>query len=306
MLVLVLIGCVSWPDDPSEAVFVVEDIPRFWEAYDAGGDLAGDIDRLYLGPASPGLDAFRRKRFGDAETLAEAVQSDATWYEAVRENTLRVADDDAVLDPLRDAFAAAEAEYPDAFFPDTTFIVGHFGSGGVSLRPGLVVGVEFFTAPEDAPVDTLGEWHAGVVRPVEALPGIVSHEHVHSLQHSFCGPAPTLLQAALKEGVADVLGARWSGMNTNAHIWEYGALHEADLWAEFEADMDGTDTSGWLYQGAYDGDRPPDLGYFVGGRIAEAWLAAHPDAADPIASLLAAHCDADAFLDDSGYAPSGR
>jgi hypothetical protein len=135
------------------------------------------------------------------------------------------------------------------------------------------------------------------------LPGIVSHENVHALQGPLCAGGSTLLDEALREGVADWLGTRWSGINTNAHISEYGAAHEADLWAEFQVDMDGGDLSGWMFQGAYDGDRPPDLGYFVGGRIAEAWFASHPDADEPIATLLRAHCDGSAFLAESGYAP---
>lgn len=82
----------------------------------------------------------------------------------------------------------------------------------------------------------------------------------------------------------------------------YGLAHEAELWDEFSGGMDDRDLAGWLYDGgAARPDRPADLGYFVGRRIAEAWWERHGDDDDALERVLSAHCDAGTFLAESGY-----
>jgi uncharacterized protein YjaZ len=51
----------------------------------------------------------------------------------------------------------------------------------------------------------------------------------------------------------------------------YGNPREQELWLEFQKDMNGKDTSKWLYQGDKAKDRPADLGYYIGYKISEAY-----------------------------------
>jgi uncharacterized protein YjaZ len=76
------------------------------------------------------------------------------------------------------------------------------------------------------------------------------------------------------------------------------------LWAEFETAMHGTDVGRWLYnQDSEAADRPGDLGYFVGYRIAQSFYERTADKEAAVAAIIEMP-DADAFLAESGYAPS--
>jgi hypothetical protein len=74
----------------------------------------------------------------------------------------------------------------------------------------------------------------------------------------------------------------------------------AELWREFLARKDGSDYAGWLYDGGV-GDRPADLGYWMGYRIARAYYERAGDKAQSLRDMLAIG-DAEAFLEASGLA----
>ncbi len=302
-LSLVLVGCAPWAEAPGEAVLVTEDLPRYWEAIDAPGDRAENLDRLYLAPGTPGLRAMRRLRFDDAETLAATYERSRDWFEAIRENSLRLHEDPAVLDGVRAAYRAAEDDWPPAVFPPVTFVIGGFDTGGTVASAGMVIGAEFYTAPEGAPVEDLDPWRQSAVGSVDRLPSVVAHELAHVQQRELCAQGfTTLLAQSLLEGVGDWAAERWTGAHLNAPTHGWALPREAALWAEFQVDMRGEDTSGWMYEGAT-GDRPADLGYFVGYRVAEAWWSRHGEVPDALERVLGAHCEAEAFLEESGYDP---
>jgi len=112
-----------------------------------------------------------------------------------------------------------------------------------------------------------------------------------------------LLEQSLLEGGADFVAYLVTGGNINARLQAYGIPREAALWAEFKTQMRGTDVSRWLYnQGDATADRPGDLGYFIGYRIAEAFYARTADKRQALLGIIDVS-NADLFLTQSGYAP---
>ena len=94
-----------------------------------------------------------------------------------------------------------------------------------------------------------------------------------------------------------------TGGNINARLQAYAIPREAELWAEFKTAMRGTDISRWLYnQGTATADRPGDLGYFIGYRIAEAFYASTVNKRDALRAIIDVS-NSDLFLLQSGYAP---
>ena len=85
-------GSAKAVDDPEKARLVTEDIPRFWEAFDARAKLgtAAALDTLYLKPGTRGLKDWKRKRLEDAETMAKTVDSAARYYESARAGSCNV------------------------------------------------------------------------------------------------------------------------------------------------------------------------------------------------------------------------
>jgi hypothetical protein len=295
--------------DPARAVFVTSDIEHFWKAYDAGGvnGTSTPFQTEYLDRASPGLEDFIRSRNLTAASLASMVRLYPRYFADIRASTLRLATDAGVLGRIRDNYRKIADLYPSAVFPPVTFLIGRFSTGGTTSAGGMLVGLEFFSITPTTPLDELGRFQRDNVRPLDSLPVIVAHEHAHVLQGRAGGimtrTTKTLLDQSLLEGGADFVTYVVTGQNSNARIQSYGIPHEAELWAEFKAAMHGTDLSQWLYnQGTATGDRPGDLGYFIGYRIAESFYARTADKKLALRAIIEIG-NSDLFLTQSGYAP---
>lgn len=283
---------------PSQAVIVTTDIPAFWSAFDQIDAMSDTVPlRGYIDNGSVGLKDFTSLRWKDAKTLTQMVWNQRVYYASIRATTLAAAQKEA---EIRLAFAVADTLIDDAIFPNVYFAIGGMSTGGTVSDNGLLIGVELFSRASDSPTDALTPWQKSVIRSSEILPAIVAHELVH-YQQRYAG-GRTLLGQSLREGSADFVGKILAGRTVNEAIEAYGLAHEAQLWAEFQQDMAGTDISKWLYNGGTvtATSRPADLGYFIGARIAEAYYKRSPDKHRAIQEILRIR-DFNAFLAASGY-----
>jgi hypothetical protein len=295
--------------DPARAEFITSDIPNFWKAYDASAS-SGAITPFqteYLDRASPGLADFTRSRSLTAANLAGMVRAFPRYFADIRASTLRLATDGAVQGRMRDGYRKMKDMYPAAVFPPVTFLIGRFSAGGTTSASGMLVGLEFFATGPSTPLDELTQFQRDNVHGLDTLPIIVAHEHTHILQLNAGGllrhTDKTLLDQALIEGSADFVGYLVTGGNINARLATYAIPREAALWAEFKVAMHGTNITRWLYnQGTATADRPGDLGYFIGYRIAEAYYGRTVDKRAALRAIIEVN-DADQFLAQSGYAP---
>lgn len=290
--------------DPDAARLVTEDLDRFWAAWDAAAAVDGTEARSavfqaqYLDAGSPGLEAFARLRIGDGAKLLKAIDKHPRYYASLRARTAALA---AELPGIRETLGRMKVLYPEAVFPDVYFLMGRMNSGGTLDRTGLLIGVDMFGGGPGAPLEELGDWHREVVGESGNLPVIVAHEWVHFQQLSDTGSQPTLLQAAIGEGVADFIAELGAGRHLNDHVHAWAEPRAATLWTEFRGRMNGTDYAGWLYdagEGSTDG-RPADLGYWMGYRIASGYYARAADKTAAIREMLRID-DFDAFLKASG------
>ncbi|MEW5929265.1 MAG: hypothetical protein AB1941_17560 [Gemmatimonadota bacterium] len=285
-------------DHPDSARIVTEDVPRFWAAVDSStpATRAAVLKRVYLDRGSPGLQDFTVLRIGTAESLAQALDRFPGYYRSARASTLRAG---SYEPQIREAFRKMEELYPDAVYPDVYFLVGNTSTGGTTSGRGLLIGTEVYGRTPEAPESEMAPWMRAVFGSVEKVPHIVAHELVHYQQDY--APGNSLLRQSLNEGVADFVAELISGRHINPAAHAYADLHERELWCEFRGQMHGTDTSGWLYNGARSTDRPGDLGYVMGYRIARAYHERAADKRRAVAEMLKIR-DFDAFLAASGYA----
>ena len=295
--------------DPAQAVFVTSDIEHFWKAYDDGG-ASGEtapFQSEYLDRASPGLRDFIASRKVTAASLALMVRTYPRYFADIRASTLSLASNGDVQGRIRDGYRKIRDMYAPAVFPPVTFLIGRFSTGGTTSSNGMLVGLEFYAITASTPLDELAQFQRDNVRPLDSLPVIVAHEHTHILQARAGGiaahPNKTLLDQSLAEGSADFVAYLITGGNINARLWSYALPREHDLWGEFKVAMHGTDTSQWLYnQASATADRPGDLGYFIGYRIAEAFYARATDKRLALRAIIEVG-DSDTFLAESGYDP---
>jgi uncharacterized protein YjaZ len=195
--------------------------------------------------------------------------------------------------------------YPATVYPTVTFLVGRFSTGGTTSNNRILIGAEFYGGDAGVPQDELGTFQRDNVHPLSALPIIVAHEHVHILQSRAGGifGHKTLLEQSIIEGSADFVGELVSGGNINQGLSAWALPREHALWVEFQGAMSTTDVSRWLYnQGTATTDRPGDLGYFIGYRIAQSCYTRATDKVAAIRDIIEVK-DAAQFLSVCGYDP---
>lgn len=286
---------------------MTDDIPRFWAAYDAAKsapDRQAVFERMYLKPGSVGLRDFRQVRSGDVAALGQVTSHEAELYDALRPTSLTLGQDHRVSEAVRACLRRFQGLYPAARFQNVYLVVGSFSTGGTTGRRSLLIGSEFFSRPSGLRVQSQSSWINANLRPLEALPFIITHELMHALQRRTLLDLmrPTLLRQALDEGGADFLAALACDRPPSGAHYDYGPGHEPELWAEFQTQMHGTDLRQWFYQGDRSKDRPADLGYFVGHQIVRAYYEQAADKRQAVADILNFR-NPEAFLKASGYAP---
>ena len=303
---LTLAACGDSTSPEARAEFVVEDIARFWQAVDAGGN-ADDFQSRYLAPASSALKQFIVSRTITGSSLSQMVRTYPRYFAAIRANTLALSASAPTLTTVSANYARMQQLYPKAVTPRVTFVIGRFSTGGTVLSDGIVVGAEFYSSDAATPLDELNAFARTNVKPASALATIIAHENVHVQQGRFGllqRSARTVLEISLLEGSADFIGELVSGSHINQHVHTWALPREAAIWQAFKTDMNSTDLTRWLYnQQASTPDWPGDLGYFVGYRIAKAYYDRTADKAAAIRVIIETR-DASVLLESSGYAPS--
>ena len=287
--------------DPDKAKIVTSDLPNFLRAFalasahDSAAEKEKIFQREYLDKGTRGLKDFLKERIQSASNLVVATSKRPKYYASLESAVPHVA---AMEPAIRKSFRALKDLYADAVFPDVYVLIGVMNSGGTVSDAGLLIGLDMHAKTPDTDMAEMSDWLKAVLGPLDALPGIVAHELMHYQQ----GPeGKTLLEKTCSEGFADFVGELISGQNINAHLRAYGDAHEAELWREFRAEMNGTDLSHWLYQGSSaNGDRPADLGYYVGYRIAAAYYTRATDKKKAVREILTVK-DYERLLRESGY-----
>jgi uncharacterized protein YjaZ len=267
--------------DPLKASFITKDITNFWNAFDRMGTetQTNPFEEVYLKPGSPGVQAFTKGRIENAASLLNTVRERKNEYVKARENSLKMLENEK---QCRASFMALKYLYPNAVYPNVYFVIGRFNSGGHSNPKGLIIGAEMIQSA--------------------AVPYMVAHELVHYQQDSIPKKSLNLLAACINEGSADFIAELISGGGPNRQTHRYGDAHEPKLWKEFTAIMDDReDSHDWLYNYKPKNGYPPDLGYWIGYKITEAYYEKSTDKKKAMSDILHIK-DFEKFLDDSGYA----
>jgi hypothetical protein len=285
--------------NPEKAEIVTSDIALFWRAY----DMAKPENNLivyrdeYFKKGSVGLQEFLRTKIGNSCNLVSAIDAAPKYYAALRAQSAKI---ENYKPQMLASFKKLKEIYPDAVFPNVYFIVGRMNAGGTVTFKGLLIGVDMYGKIDDASIAELSGWKKSAVGGIEQIPFIVAHELIHYQQKYGIFGELNLLGRSLHEGSADFIGELISGGNINRQLHEYGNAREKQIWLEFKKEMNGSDTSNWLYQGDKAKDKPADLGYYVGYKIAEAYYNRAKDKKQAIKDILDIK-DFNAFLKASGY-----
>jgi hypothetical protein len=291
--------------DPLLADIGTRDALRFANLMKDGAVPTAEVlQRDYLDGSGPGVKVFTPQRIVDAQNLARVIAAKPDVYRlAIRECLPQLP---ALRSDLRTIYLAFAGLLPERPLPAIEIVFGANNSGGTASSQAQVIGLEVACRLGSAP-----EQFRTTMR------GFFAHETVHTWQGEATpqAKADPLLNQALREGVADYLATLVTGAIPHLDRDAWARPREAWLWTEFQRDrlamqadsesvhnpMGSTRFRRWFancHSGS--GDWPCEAGYWVGMRIAEAYVAHAADKHAAIRELIELR-DPAAILKASGY-----
>jgi hypothetical protein len=272
-----------------------EDVTRFFSVFDAarGHPTAEQLQHDYIDPGTNGLHHLLKARPGvTAEHIAQTIEQHPELYDEARKCM-------ALLPPVRTRLSAAFHKlielYPEADKPPVTIFVGRGRPVAVSgPGEGVQLGIEAFCSP--SAVRYFGN------NIEDNFVHVIAHEYIHSQQNKALADDehPSVLGRSLIEGVAEFMGEKISGGVAYELYQQATKGHELEIETRFAADIDNTDLSDWVDNTTP--EKPGDLGYWVGYRIAKSYYQHAPDKRQAIREIIQMS-DPHAFLAKSGWRP---
>jgi len=292
--------------DPMAASIDATDAIRFAKLMNDGAIPSAEIlQREYLDGAGPGVKVFMPMRIVDAQHLAKVVAAHPESYRyAIRECLPKLP---SLQTDLRAIYLAYAGLLPEKPLPAIDVVFGARNSGGTASSEAQVLGLEV-TCP---PGTTFEQFRT-------TMRGFFAHETVHTWQGDETPQAlaDPLLNQALREGVADYLASVTTGEVPHPDRDTWARQRESWLWQEFQTDRRFmlSDSSSvkepltsprfrrWFANcGSAPEGWPCEAGYWIGMRIAEAYVAHAADKRAAIRELLELQ-DPAAILKASKYA----
>jgi hypothetical protein len=280
----------SAPSAPSPEIHI-EDVERFYKIYDAanGRPTAEQLQRDYIDAGSEGLHTLARLRNVTGARIAETLAKNPNIYS----NAKRCM---AVLPRVKERVEVALGKLgrlnPEARFPPVTVAVSRGKPAGIGYPDtGIQIGLEAVCA-------------ADFLNPnlEDRFVHLISHEYVHVQQApALAGREDlTVLERSLLEGGAELISELISGLAGQAHFPALTKGREKEIETAFLADQDKTDLSAWLDNSTL--EKPGDLGYWVGHRIAKSYYQHATDKRQALRDIFQM-TDAKVFLAKSGWYP---
>jgi hypothetical protein len=258
---------------------------HFWLAFDdaARAPAAGRTPiyrSRYFAVASQGLKDYAAARHVTPESFASYVEQHRDDYATLRPYIDQVVDQKPVIQA---AFRRLKALYSSAKFPaHVYFVVGPQRGAGMNSEHGIILAADMFATPPGTPYSYTRVSPAYV--PFSAV-----HETIHFNQAYETSDRSTLLQQVINEGTADLITTLvlpQPDVRQMTDRWEYGCPREAELAARFVTEADTVETSPWMFDHTPATGWPPDMGYWLGYRIAQTYYRAAADKTAALGALL--------------------
>lgn len=274
------------------------DIDHFWEAYDGlkqcktTDDSVETIQALYLDRGTDGLIDFAKVRSWSAERFVKVIGKYPKFFASICPNTYEVKKAEADINKVFNRFKEI---YPNFKPFKVCFAIGLVNTGGTVSDNFLLIGTEVSTSTGKTDLSEFGnsayaKMLAGDENFIQKIKNIVAHEAVHTQQNaipvdSFSVNCP-LLYSCIREGAADFIGELTSGSQINLLVHDYGNKHEKELWQQFKNELCNQNSGNWLYN--YDSvkDKPGDLGYYMGYKIAQSYYEHAADKKQAVADIV--------------------
>jgi len=288
------------------------DIDHFWEAFDelkkskTRKDSINVIQKIYLDRATSGLQKFISVRPNQlaAERFVEAISKYSKFYNSIRKNTFKVKESEQLIEELMKKLSEI---YPNFKPFKVCFAVGTVGTGGTVSNRYVLIGSEITTSTKDIDLSEFKEGSKKVALSyngdiLQKIKNYIAHEGIHTQQKRVSNDAIkcSLLEQTIKEGAADFIGELLVGEHINKSIKKYGDPIEEKLWNQLKSELCNNNLNEWLYNGSKVKNKPADLGYYIGYKMAQEYYKNSQDKPQAIIDIIEMN-NPFQYLEKSGY-----
>lgn len=250
------------------------DIENFWKAFDKlkyasnKNDSVNIIQTEYIDKSTEFFKEFIKVRNFTADEYISLIYKYPKFWSSIRKETENVKNRKDEIEKILDKY---EKEIPNFKRPNVCFAIGCLRTGGTVSENLILIGTEIAASTPKTEKSELSNWLKSVIGTCGDILLMVSHETIHTQQK---GNLRDLAEHSINEGIADFLSEKISGLTINKVAFKYGLENDCILRKEFLLDYSKNkiDISNWLYNGSKSKNRPTDLGYYIGYRIAEEYF----------------------------------
>jgi len=283
---LIIFECVF---SQNKQLIETNDIDNFWKAYDKLQNASNRADSIkiiqieYIEKASEHFQEFIRLRNFNAEEYINIIEKHPKFWKSIRKETENVKNKKEEIEKVLDLY---EALIPNFKRPNVCFAIGCLRTGGTVSENLILIGTEIAASTSETEKSELSDWLKSVIGKTGDLLTMVAHETIHTQQIG--NLTRDLAVQSINEGVADFLTEKVLGNTINKTAFLFGENNECDLKLEFLSNykMDKKNIVNWLYNGNQSKNRPADLGYFIGYKIAQEYFNKSKNKKKAISNLL--------------------
>lgn len=255
------------------------------------------IQSQYFNPASPGLTELIKKDGLSAQGFSQYLKKNYNFIKSICKEIDFIESDSTRLRSLLKKYSDT---FSTAKYQPVYFLIGQNYHGGTVTNEGFVIELQLnslglkiidFTSQDTT---RISHYHD--------LDQIFIHEQVHvSREEQYI--SGSLKRMSIDEGSCDYIAYIITGKKGNPDTYLYGAENFESLKKEWKQDLEKdlkSVRSLWVWNWGKKQERPPDLGYFIGFKIAESYFNNSENKEKALIEILEMK-DYESFYETSGF-----
>lgn len=287
--------------DVTQVPIITSDIDLFYATLDRmerDGYYESIVQTDYFDKGSDGLKALIEKDGLNARDFMMYMKEHAPFFASIRPHILDKTKYVALTERVLKEF---DALLPDSKYQPVFFLIGQNRHGGTLTDAGFTI--ELQKNVLGLPNIEWGAFDSLHFLPHRDLDYMIAHEQVHVTQ-PFVPLSQSLLRMTLNEGIADYVALKLADKKGNHSAYTYGDQHYNQLKEEWLSDLDAPISdvrSKWIWNWGANMERPNDLAYYIGFKIAESYCLNQTNHAEAIRQLVFTQ-DYEQVFRESGFA----
>ena len=302
LLAILFVSCSksSFIEDVNRVPVITSDIDLFYGTLDRminDGYYESIVQTDYFDRGSNGLKALISKDKLKAKDFADYMHTHEQFFLSIRSYMM---DQERYLSLTQEVLGEYDRTVPNSKYKPIYFLIGYNMHGGTVTDEGVIIEAQKnILGLSDI---SWGTFDSLSFSSYDDLDQLIAHEQVHVMQpYMFIGES--LLRLTLNEGIADFIAYKVVGKKGYYESYEYGDQNFEVLKKEWTSDLNlpiKEVRSKWLFNWGRKKDRPYDMGYYMGFKIAESYYEHNGRNAENLREMIYTE-DFEALYERSGF-----